>query len=143
MDAKVIQFLEKNRVCSLSTQLSDNSPHGAAMHYSIQQNPLLLYFSADRTNKKMAKVLKDNVSKASVVVGFSEEEWVTLQMDGRLTLVACNDEVNKIKKVHYLKNPTSQEFENDPGTIFLIFKPSWWRYTDYNTDPPKILKGKS
>ena len=138
----MFKFLEQNRVCSLSTQLLDDSPHGAAMHYSSQRKPLLLYFSADRTNKKADRLLKGKLTKASVVIGFSEEEWITLQLDGMLELVSDKKEIDGIKKIHYQKIPTSQEFENEPGTIFLKFTPSWWRYTDYNTDPPEEVEGK-
>ena len=87
----------------------------------------------------MAKVLEKKTTLASVVIGFSEEEWISLQMDGQLRVASLEDEIGTIKTIHYAKIASSKEFENEPGTMFLVFKPLWWRYTDFNTEPPTVF----
>lgn len=139
MDQKVLDFLTKHRVCSLTTTLPDGSPHAAAIHFSHKENPLTLYFSTENTSRKMTGLLKGEVVKGSVVVGFSEEEWITLQMDGEVRTISDKNELEEIHKVHYAKHPDSEKWKDDPATIFLTFTPTWWRYTDYNTKPETIL----
>jgi len=139
MKQTVLDFLSKNRVCSLSTLLKDGSPHTSALHYSHRSDPLTLYFSVEKTAKKCEDLLDGKSSKASVVVGFSEEEWITLQMDGEVKAILDPQELIDAKAVHYVKQPDSKQYENDPATVFLAFTPLWWRYTDYNSDPPTIL----
>ena len=141
MDSKIIAFLTSHRVCSLTTLLLEGSPHGAALHYSHQEDPLLLYFSTENTSRKVEALLNGKSAKASVVIGFSEEEWITLQMDGEVTVVN-NDQLKEVHKIHYAKHPDSAKYKDDPETIFLAFTPTWWRYTDYNTTPLTILSSE-
>lgn len=134
----ILDFLSKQRVCSLSTLLKDGSPHASALHYSHRDEPLTLYFSIENTSKKCENLLDGKISRASAVVGFSEEEWITLQMDGEVKAILSEEELKRAKSTHYPKHPDSQQYEHDLETLFLAFTPSWWRYTDYNTDPPTI-----
>ncbi len=139
MDQRVIEFLKKNRVSVLSTMLPDGYPHGATLHYSHQENPLEFYFSTENNSRKCQALLDGKAVKGSLVIGFSEEEWITLQMDGEVQAILDAEELKTAKSIHYPKHPNSQKFENDPATIFLKFTPKWWRYTDYNTDPYTLL----
>ncbi len=142
MDNKVLEFLSKQRVCSLTTLLPDNSPHAAAVHYSHSENPLTLYFSTDNSSRKCTALLKGETVKGAVVIGFSEEEWLTLQMNGEVTAILNKDELAKVHKIHYAKNPNAEKYKDDPATIFLKFTPTWWRYTDYNTVPETVISSE-
>ncbi len=139
MEEKILAFLKSHRVCSLATLLSDGSPHTASMHYSHQDQPIKLFFSTENTSRKCQILLDGKSTKASVVVGFSEEEWITLQLDGEVKAILAPDNLKAAKAVHYLKHPNSQQYENAPATIFLEFTPTWWRYTDFNTKPETII----
>lgn len=125
MDKKVLDFLASHRICSLTTLLSDGSPHAAALHYSHKDEPLELYFSTENTSRKCQALLDGKTVKASVVVGFSEEEWITLQMDGDVRAILDKNELTPIQTIHYAKHPT------------------WWRYTDYNTKPLTIISSEN
>ena len=139
MEKTVFDFLIKHGVCSLTVLLPDGSPHAAALHFSHKKDPLELYFSTENTSRKTTGLLKGEPVKGSVVVGFSEEEWVTFQLDGEVRAVLDKDELTKVHKVHYAKHPNAEKWKDDPATIFLVFTPSWWRYTDYKTKPITIL----
>src|SRR3989304_6372676 len=121
MDKRVLEFLGKNRVSVLTTLLKDGTPHGAALHYSHKADPLELYFSTENTRKKCQTLRNGKPGKASVVIGFSEEEWITLQMDGEVTVIQDQEELAKVQSIHYPKHPNSEKFKNDPATIFLKF----------------------
>ena len=139
MYKKILDFLTSHRVCSLTTLLNDGSPHAAALHYSHKNDPLELYFSTENTSLKTQALLSRKSTKASVVIGFSEEEWITLQMDGNVEAIFNPKELEAVHAMHYAKIPDAEQYKNDPATIFLKFIPKWWRYTDYNDDPPTIL----
>lgn len=139
MDKKILDFLAKHRVCSLTTLLRDGSPHAAALHYSHRNDPLELYSSTENTSLKTQSLLDGKSTKASVVIGFSEEEWITFQMDGEVKAIFDSEELKRVHSIHYAKIPDAEQYKNDLATIFLKFIPKWWRYTDYNTDPPAIL----
>ncbi|MBI2641749.1 pyridoxamine 5'-phosphate oxidase family protein [Candidatus Roizmanbacteria bacterium] len=139
MDKTILDFLEKNRVGVLATLLLDGTPHGAALHYSFKIDPLELYFSVDKMSRKCKGLIERKEGKASIVIGFSEEDWLTLQVEGTIRIVDNPNTIKEIKKVHYVRHPNSLKFENDPNTVFLLFRPTWLRYTDFNTEPPKII----
>lgn len=142
METQILDFLKNHRVCSLTVVLPDGTPHASALHYSHQENPLTFYFSTENTSRKCQGLLDGTPAKASVVIGFSEEEWITLQMDGEVQAILDKQKLEPIKKIHYAKHPNSQQYEHDPATIFLAFIPSWWRYTDYNTEPPTNISSQ-
>lgn len=139
MTKEILDFISKHRVCSLTTLLADGSPHAAALHYSHSENPLLFYFSTENTSKKCEGLLQGETVKGSIVIGFSEEEWITLQIDGEVKTITDETELDRVQKIHYSKHPNSAKYKDAPETIFLSFAPSWWRYTDYNTEPATIL----
>ena len=139
MNQKVLDFITSHRVCSLTTILPDGSPHSSAMHYSHSIDPLIFYFSSDNESKKFQGLVNNNTVKASMVIGFSEEEWLTLQMDGKIQVITDTEVLTKVKKQHYTKNPSAEIYKDEPYTVFLSFTPTWWRFTDFNTKPETIL----
>jgi general stress protein 26 len=133
MNPKIINLLQTERVCVLSTLLSDGSPHNAAMHFAFQENPLALYFSTHFGNRKL-EGLNAGRFQASVCVGFSETDWTTLQMDGQI------EKADPIfaKNLILSKYPESEKHMDDQ-TVFLKFTPAWWRYTDFKASPPLTI----
>ena len=84
-------------------------------------------------------LLKGESGRASAVVGFSDDELITLQMDGEDIVATGEADLGNIQGVHFEKHPKMRKYLEDPAYIFLKFTPGWWRYTDYNTKPTTIL----
>lgn len=135
MDNKIEEFLNKQRVCSLTTLLKNGSPHSAAMHYSHTTTPFEIYIQTENSSKKCEALLPHKSTKASIVIGFDEKEFKTLQLDGDVKLLS-NNKLADIHKIHYKKHPGAKQWKDDPATVFLVFKPTWWRYTEYK---PKFM----
>lgn len=141
MDKTVSDFLTKNRVSVLTILLKDGTPHAAAMHYSHKEDPLTLYFSTENTSLKCEALLGGGTTKGAVVIGFDEKEWLTLQMRGVFRIV-LKEELEASQRIHYKKLPSSEKWKDDPATVLLGFTPTWWRYTDLNTEPYKIISSE-
>ncbi len=139
MDPKIIEFISTQKISALTTMLTDGMPHAAALHYSHRNDPMELYFSTENTSRKAQALLDGKSSKAAVVIGFSEEKWIALQMEGEVVTIMDKEELSRIHSVHYKKHPGSEKYKDDPATIFLKFTPTWFRYTDYNTAPLTII----
>lgn len=134
MDSRIVSFLSNHRVSAFTTLLPDGAPHTAALHYSHIVDPLTLYFTTKRTSRKMQSLVSGKNVKASLVIGINDEEWKTLQMEGEVR-IASQENIERIQDIHYRKHPNAQEFKNRPETVFLEFTPTWWRYTDFSTEP--------
>lgn len=131
MNKKIFDFLAKNRVCGFTTLLKSGAPHSAAMHFSYKKNPFEIYIQTEKTGRKMEDLLKTKSGKSSIVVGLSEDDWITLQLDGVVKVIDSKTELLNIHKVHYKKNPGAEQYKDLPDTIFLKFTPKWWRYTEF------------
>ncbi len=141
MDSKIKDFLEKQRVGVLSVVLSDGASHSATVHYSHQTNPIKIFIQTTNTTLKAQPFLKGEVGKGSFVTGFSEEEWLTLQMHGTVKKISDEKELEDVYKIHYAKHPDAEQYKG-PKTVFLEFIPTWSRYTDFNTEPETIIENK-
>jgi general stress protein 26 len=135
LETKVLDFLNKHRICAMSTMLWDGSPHVCALHYANSEKGET-YIMTEKSGRKSEALLDGTKGKASFVTGFSDEEWITLQMDGEVKAITNKKELLEIHKVYYAKNPGPEKYKNDPATLFLVFKPTWYRYTEYK---PKFL----
>lgn len=138
MHPVAIHLLEKERVCVLSIVLPDGSPHCAAVHYSQQLIPPKIFIQTYPTLKTEAIKKEGGRTKAAVVVGLSEQDFVTLQMRGDIRIVSDLEELKNIHEIHYAKLPDAEKYKG-PNTLFLEFIPTWWRYTDFNTEPETVI----
>jgi general stress protein 26 len=140
MDQSISAFLAKQPVGCLAVALPNGTVHTAALHYSHLDEPFTLYFQSSRDTKK-ATAFAEGVAQASFTVGFSEEEWLTLQADGEARVLSDPAEIEHCQKVHYAKHPRAQKFAG-PQTIYIEFKPRWYRYTDFNTHPETEIESE-
>jgi general stress protein 26 len=100
IDKKVLEFLNKHRICAMSTLLKDGSPHVCALHYANSVNGEV-YIMTEKSGKKSEDLLGGKVGKASFVTGFSDEEWITLQMDGEVRTVTDKKELLEVHEIYY------------------------------------------
>lgn len=143
MDQQVINFLNEERVAVLTILVNDGTLHSAAMHFSYSAEPSLrLYFSTDKTTRKAEGMLDGANAQASVVIGISEQKWVSFQAGGELKIMADGEAKDEAKKRHYEKHPNSAKYADDPNTVMLEFIPKWWKYTDFNTSPETVFEEK-
>lgn len=133
MHDEMIKFLGEERVGVLAVNLLDDSPHGAVMHYSHSNNPLQFLFQTDPKYKKCESLHKNGSSKATLVIGTSEDAMKTFQADGMVYLKSSDD----LENDYYKKFP--EKVGAFPENIFITFEPEWWRYTDWKTPEGKQI----
>ena len=133
MNEEILGFLDSKRIGVISVEMLDGSPHGATVHFAYQRDPLTFVFLTDRTYRKMEPLLKNSSTRASLVIGTDEDEMKTLQLDG----TALSSEDQNFKDVYFSKFPDKKEQYGGPDDVFFVFKPAWWRYTDYKAPEGK------
>ncbi len=137
MDQAVSNFLSKEQVGVLSVTLEDGTIHGATVHYSHTSDPFKIYIQTSKASLKASPFLNGEVGKGAMVIGVSEKDWLTLQVHGSVRAVV-DEELENVYKIVYQKHPEAEEHKG-PKTIFLEFTPTWWKYTDFNTEPPTVI----
>ena len=133
---RLFKFLREGRVSVLSSCTAKGEPHSSVMHYSCAAELPGLYFSTDDRTAK-ASDCREN-SRASVAIGWSETDWVTVQMRGALRVLSLPEETEAAKAAHYAVHPNARHFERDPHTLFLRFEPDWVRFSDLAATPALV-----
>lgn len=139
MNQAALDLLAKDNIGVLSVTLPSGEIHSASVHISHAENPVRIFIQTSNSSLKAQSLLEGEAKNAAMVVGFSEEEWLTLQMHGTVRAVTGEKELEEVYKIHYKKHPDAEQYKG-PKTIFLEFTPTWWRYTDFNTEPPTIIQ---
>lgn len=134
MDKNVISFLQHHRISVLSVLQSDGSIHSATLHYATIENPLSFVFMTGKKSQKCQSLLDGSEQVASLVVGFSEEEFVTFQAQGKVKMVEKSD--NEKWQIYIDKYPSRSKGRENPEYVLLQFTPLNWKYTDMKGDSP-------
>jgi len=140
MNEGIKNFIKSNRICVVSVLRPDGSIHAATVHYSSNEDATEFYVATSRKSRKAESLLSGESVKASMVIGFREEEMITYQMDGNISAITDEVQLAPVKEIHYAMHPFAKKFEGDPETVFLIFKPEWWRYSAFKEKPPVFIE---
>ncbi len=127
MDRKIVAFLKKEHVSSLTTLLADGTPHTSAMHFAMQEKPFELVFFTKNLSRKCKHFKVGKGYPSAIAIGFDEKKMVEFQAEGII------EKVNKKESGLGVKAFASKfkGAELDSEHIVLKFIPKWWRYTEY------------
>ncbi|HEY4479394.1 MAG TPA: hypothetical protein VI981_03515 [Candidatus Paceibacterota bacterium] len=137
MNREILDYVARERVGVLAVEMLDGWPHAAAVHFVCQEKPFIFFFETDRTYKKSEPLLSRELSRASFVLGSDESALKTFQLDGDVRVVK-KVELETFESVYYCKFPEKTS-KAGPDSVFFIFTPRWWRYTDYKKPGGKFI----
>jgi len=142
MNKKVLKFLQRHRICVLTTLLKNGQPYSASLHYAFNEKPLYFVVWTGEKTRKLGGLKKGEASKASMVIGFSEEEWLTMQMEGEVKWVSNKEELREIWKCYSQKFAEPETYEDSEGSALLKFTPKWWKYTEVKPEPKVVISSE-
>ncbi|RJP43625.1 pyridoxamine 5'-phosphate oxidase family protein [Candidatus Parcubacteria bacterium] len=138
MNRKILDYIKTQRICVLSVEMMDGSPHAATVHFAHTEDPLMFFFETDRGYRKSEPLFGRETTRASMVIGVDEGNMKTLQIDGEVRLLKGGEE--KLFEDAYLgKFPSKNKKAADPGAVFFVFIPTWWRFTDWTGPQGKTI----
>lgn len=118
--------------------MMDGSPHGAVVHFAHTDDPFVFYFETNKEYRKAQPLLNKTTTRASLVIGLTEADIRTLQLDGTVRLLK-DEEKDVFATVYLRKFPEKKEKSADPKFVRFIFTPHWWRFTDFTNPQGKII----
>lgn len=137
MKKEVVDFITSHNIGCLTTEIKEGI-HAAAVHITFVPDRDIFLIQTNLDSRKCELLREQNECKASLVIGFSEEEWKTFQADGTVRLLNDAEERKRFSEIRQKQYP-SPDYTDDPEVAFLEFTPNWWRYTDSNTKPKNII----
>lgn len=135
---KVLDFLVKNRISVLATILKDKTPYSATMHFALSQKPYFVFFT-EKDSKKCSHFKPGRIYPASVVIGFSETDFVEFQSTGTVKIVSNEKELSDVWEVYLKKFPRARKWRDSKTDVMLKFVPKWWRYTEFKPEKKVYL----
>lgn len=138
MQQQIIDFLNASRVGVLAVKLPDGSPHAATVHFAHTIDPLVLYFETNKKSRKAQGISDSTPVAASFVIGTSEAEMKTFQMDGQLELIKP-EEKEQYGAVYGGKFTEKQGKIRNNDVALLKFTPNWWRYTEMKSPSERTI----
>ena len=138
MQKEILDYLKTQRVGVLSVEMMDGSPHGATVHFANSESPTIFYFETDRDYKKSEVLFGREVTRASFVVGVSEKEPRTLQVDGEVRLIKPEEKA-EFEKIYLGRFPEKAKKMDNSNSVFFLFIPKWWRFIDFAHKEGKLV----
>ena len=118
-------------LCVLSTVDSNGASESALVGFSVF-NDQDLTIGTDRNSRKFKNILVN--SRVSVVIGWEDK---SVQYEG-VARELVGQELEDRQKEHFIKNPGSAKYKDEPGEVYVSISPTWIRFTDGTVDPWRV-----
>lgn len=139
MQKQILDYIKSQRIAVLGMQKLDGGPHSATIHFGHIEDPLRFIILTSKASKKCEALVANGKCKASLVLGTSEEDMKTMQLEGDVEFT----EDATILDAYFAKFPEKWDKYSPGGhDAFLLFTPTWWRYSDYKADGQKIFSSE-
>lgn len=133
---RVLNFLQSKepKLCVLATTSTKGEPECAVMGYAVLDD-LSIVLCTDKSSRKVTNLRKN--PKVALTFGWTFEE-LNIQYEGLAQLAEVGERLKTCEEIYFNAHPESIEFKGIPETIYIKVKPTWYRLSDYNIDPPLI-----
>lgn len=135
MREEVINYLKKERTCVLAVEMPDGSPHAATVHYVHTLDPFQIVFLTEKGYKKAQPFMEKTDVRSAVVIGTQEQEMKSIQLNGTAKVTQDQDLID----AYYHKFQEKDKKNLTSEDVFLLFTPSWWRFTDWTLPEGKTI----
>lgn len=139
MNQEILDYIKSQRVGVVAIEMPDGSPHAVTVHFANTENPLIFLFETYREYRKCEALFSREISRASMVIGSTESNMQTLQMDGEARLMTEQEKEELFQKVYLVKFPEKKEKAQEPKVVAFLFIPKWWRFTDWTKPQGKVI----
>jgi general stress protein 26 len=133
----LLDFLRAHRL-AVQTSVSETvAPQAAVVGFAISDQFEIVFDTLASTRK--AQNLRQNPKIALVIGGLLAGDERTVQYEG-IADEPSGAELESLKQVYYTAYPDGPSRLSWPGLIYVRVRPTWIRYSDYNSDPPAIVE---
>jgi len=133
----LLDFLRSHQLAVQASVSETVAPQAAVVGFAISDQFEIVFDTLASTRK--AQNLRRNPKIALVMGGLLAGDERTAQYEG-IADEPSGPELKQLKQVYYKAYPDGPSRLNWPGLIYIRVRPTWIRYSDYNSDPPLIVE---
>jgi len=130
---ELLRFLREHKLVVVSSVAPGGAPQAAVVGYGVSDT-LELVFDTLTSTRKYANLRSD--PRVALVVWDGER---TVQLEGVVDFPE-GDELERLRQVYFVPYPDGRERLAWPGITHVRVRLTWARYSDFTTDPPRIVE---
>ena len=135
--AGLLEFMRRYRLAVQASVSAANAPQAAVIGYAVTDLFEIIFDTIDSSRK--GQNLRRNNRIALVIGGLVDGEERTVQYEG-IADEPSGEELERLKRVYYSAYPDGPSRLSWPGLTYIRVRPTWIRYSDFNTNPPTIVE---
>jgi general stress protein 26 len=134
---RLLVFMREHRLGVQCTTSPNDVPQAAVVGFAVTDQLEIVFDTLSSTRK--VQNLRANPRVAFVIGGLISGDERTLQLEGIADEPEGAD-LERLKRAYYAVFPEGPSRVSWPGLIYVRIRPTWFRYSDYNRDPPEIIE---
>jgi hypothetical protein len=125
-------FIASKPYAVISTIAANGSPQSALVGIAVTPD-LEIIFDTLSTTRKYANLLANPT--CSLVIGWDDEK--TLQYEGT-AFFPPEPDLSGYQELYFARWPECRVHQQWPDIAYVVIRPTWIRYSDFNHQPPTI-----
>jgi general stress protein 26 len=134
---RLLEFMREHRLAVEASVSQSGHAQAAVVGVAVTDRFEVVFDTMESTRK--AENLRSNPKLAFVIGGMNAGDERTVQFEG-IADEPSGIELERVKQAYYGAYPDGPSRLNWPGLIYVLVRPTWIRYSDYNKNPPQILE---
>jgi hypothetical protein len=133
----LLEFMRLEKYAVQTSVSPQGVPQAAVVGIAVTDR-LEVVFDTLASSRK-APNLRANPAIALVIGGTRDGDERTVQYEG-VADEPSGGELERLLAVYYARFPEGPERRSWPGLIYMRVKPTWIRYSNFNSQPPEIVE---
>lgn len=133
----LLEFMRSEKYAVQASVSAGGVPQAAVVGIAVTDD-LEIVFDTLASSRK-APNLRANPAIALVIGGTRDGDERTVQYEGTAD-EPSGAELERLLAVYYSRFPEGPERRSWPDLIYVRVKPTWIRYSNFNTNPPEIIE---
>jgi general stress protein 26 len=133
----LFDFMRSEKYAVQSSVSPNGVPQAAVVGIAVS-DCFEIVFDTLASSRKAAN-LRANPAVAFVIGGTRDGDERTVQYEGTAD-EPTGAELERLQRVYFAQFPDGRLRQSWPGLIYVRVKPTWIRYSNFNTQPPEIVE---
>ncbi len=133
----LLEFMRSEKYAVQASVSPGRVPQAAVVGIAVTDDLEILFDTLASSRK--AQNLRANPLIALVIGGTRDGDERTVQYEGTVD-EPRGAELERLLAVYYARFPEGPERCSWPDLIYIRVKPTWIRYSNFNTNPPEIIE---
>lgn len=133
----LLTFMRAHPMVAQASVSAAGAPQAAVVGVVVTDKFEIFFDTLDSTRKIWN--LRRNSKIAFVIGGLAEDEERTVQYEG-VTNEPRGAELEALKDLYFTQFPDGRERQRWPGLVYVLARPTWLRYSDFDKVPPLVVE---